>query len=63
MITDWADEDPARLAALGHDRETLLARTEAVLPDVAEVWRPFTERFAALVGGRVGGTLLPIVDG
>jgi GMP synthase-like glutamine amidotransferase len=63
MITAWADEDPDHLADLGVDRDTLLARTAAVLPDVAEVWRPFTERFAALVGGRVGGTLLPVVDG
>ncbi|HEV7755247.1 MAG TPA: type 1 glutamine amidotransferase [Mycobacteriales bacterium] len=63
MITDWADEDAARLADLGLDRETLLARTAAVLPDVAEVWRPFTERFGALACGRVGGTLLPVVDG
>jgi GMP synthase-like glutamine amidotransferase len=63
MIADWADQDPGPLESVGLDRETVLARTAAVLPDLAEVWRPFTERFATLVEGRVGGTLLPVVDG
>jgi GMP synthase-like glutamine amidotransferase len=63
MIEAWADEDPPRLAELGIDRGVLLARTAAVLPDVEEVWRPFIERFGALVRGTVGGTLLPVVDG
>jgi GMP synthase-like glutamine amidotransferase len=63
MVTSWADEDPERLAALGIDRDLLLARTEEVLPDLEEVWRPFAERFAALATGRLGGTLLPVIDG
>jgi GMP synthase-like glutamine amidotransferase len=63
MITAWADEDPGELVALGIDRAVLLSRTEAVLPDLEEVWRPFTERFAAVVRGTVGGTLLPLIDG
>jgi GMP synthase-like glutamine amidotransferase len=63
MVTSWADSDPGRLAALGIDRDVLLARTEEALPDVEEVWRPFAERFAALAQGRLGGTLLPVVDG
>ena len=63
MLSAWADEDPARLAELGIDRDALLAAAAAVLPDVEEVWRPFAERFAALVQGRLGGMLLPVVDG
>jgi GMP synthase-like glutamine amidotransferase len=63
MLMSWVDEDPARLDELGLDRAVLRDRFAAALPDVEEVWRPFAERFAALVKGTVGGTLLPVVDG
>jgi GMP synthase-like glutamine amidotransferase len=63
MLRAWADEDPQNLVRLGLDRDVLLDRCGAVLADVEEVWRPFTERFAALVRGTVGGMLLPVVDG
>jgi GMP synthase-like glutamine amidotransferase len=63
MLRAWADEDTAHLIRLGLDPDALLERCASVLPDVEEVWRPFAERFAALVRGSVGGMLLPVVDG
>ncbi len=53
MLTRWAADAPD-LAQLGLDPEELLDRCDAVLPDVEEVWRPFTHRFADLVLGRLG---------
>jgi GMP synthase-like glutamine amidotransferase len=62
MVTRWAEDDARTLAALGIDGAELLDRTEAVLDDLEEVWRPFSERFAALVKGTVGGMLLPVLE-
>jgi GMP synthase (glutamine-hydrolysing) len=43
----WADEDAVALA--GYDVEAILARADAAEPDLAEVWVPFAQRFAAIV--------------
>jgi len=61
MLATWADHDAALLAELGLDAETVLARCADALDDVAEAWRPFAERFAALVRGVQGGMPLPVV--
>jgi GMP synthase (glutamine-hydrolysing) len=54
LIRSWAQSDPVGVAASGLDLETLCARAAAVQPDIAEVWAPFAERFAALVRARAG---------
>jgi GMP synthase-like glutamine amidotransferase len=64
MIATWAAEDRALLDELGYEPEEVVAACAAVLPDVAEVWRPFAERFAAVVTGELGtgaGRHLPLL--
>ncbi len=53
MLARWA-ADATDLAELGLDPEELLDRCAAVLPDIEEVWRPFSHRFADLALGRLG---------
>ena len=48
MLAGWASDGVDALAELGRDPIELLEACEAVLDDVADVWRPFAERFAAL---------------
>ena len=55
MIADWASTSLPLLAELGIDPVELLDRTDAVMDDLAEVWRPFAERFGALARGDVIG--------
>lgn len=62
MLTSWASHDAGLLGQLGLDAETVLARCVNVLDDVAETWRPFAERFAALVKGVQGSMPLPLVQ-
>jgi GMP synthase-like glutamine amidotransferase len=61
MIADWAASGAARLEELGLDPEAVVARCDAVMPDVEEAWRPFAERFVAVASGRVGTTYLPVL--
>lgn len=66
MIADWVSTNLDLLAELGIDPDELLARTETVMADLAEVWQPFAERFAALakgelVGGDAGRRELPLL--
>jgi GMP synthase-like glutamine amidotransferase len=61
LVRAWAVEDAAALWDLGLDPETAVERTVDVLPEIEEVWRPFVERFAALVRGETR-TYLPIVS-
>jgi GMP synthase-like glutamine amidotransferase len=51
MLRSWADEDAEALADLGYEPGEVVRRSVAVLDDVAEVWRPFAERFAGLALG------------
>ena len=52
LIRQWAETDPAGVAASGLDVDTICARAAAVQPDLAEVWEPFAGRFADLVRAR-----------
>jgi GMP synthase (glutamine-hydrolysing) len=47
IVRQWAAEDAAALA--GYDVEQILRRSDAGHADVAEAWRPFAGRFAAVV--------------
>jgi GMP synthase (glutamine-hydrolysing) len=49
MVKSWAAADADRLAEHGIDADRVLARLEEAHADVAEVWQPFTRRFAELV--------------
>ncbi len=60
MVRAWARADDEGIRAAGLDPVPLLARALAELPEVAEVWQPFVERFAALVRGETR-TYLPVV--
>ena len=52
MLAGWASDGVDALAELGRDPVELLEACDAVLDDVAAVWRPFAERLAALaIGG------------
>jgi GMP synthase-like glutamine amidotransferase len=46
LVRSWAEHDG--LAEQGADVDRLLARSDAVHPDLEQTWRPFTERFAQL---------------
>ena len=62
MIAGWAANSTGRLAELGLDPETMVARCDAAMDDVEDVWRPFAERFVAVVEGRAGSTYLPVIE-
>ncbi|GIH81136.1 type 1 glutamine amidotransferase [Planobispora longispora] len=49
IFTGWVDGSAGHLAALGHSPAELVAGGEAAGPRLAAVWRPFAERFAAVV--------------
>jgi len=62
MIAEWAAGSRDMLADLGLDPEDVVAATEAILPDVQEVWQPFAARFAALVRGELpAARSLPLI--
>ena len=60
MVRGWAAADAEGVRAAGLDPEDVAEGTVDVLPEVEEVWRPFAERFAALVRGETR-TYLPVV--
>jgi len=47
VVRAWAAEDAAELE--GYDIERMLERSDAVHPDIAEVWHPFAAAFAGIV--------------
>lgn len=51
MVADWAERDAAALRDAGVDPAQVRDATAVVADDLAEVWQPFTARFAALVRG------------
>jgi GMP synthase-like glutamine amidotransferase len=63
MIADWAAGDAGLLDELGYDPQEVVDACAAVLPDIEEVWRPFAERFAAVVTGELatGSRSLPLL--
>lgn len=60
MVQSWASADADQVRAAGFDPDVVAARAVAVLSEVEEVWRPFVERFAALIRGETR-TFLPVV--
>ncbi len=51
QVAAWGEEERGRLTELGFDVDAEVARAAAVHDDLAEVWRPVAERFAAIAGG------------
>ncbi|GAC1444726.1 MAG: type 1 glutamine amidotransferase [Mycobacteriales bacterium] len=60
MVRGWAADDAEGVRAAGLDPDLLADRAVEVLPEIEEVWRPFVERFAALVHGKTR-TYLPVL--
>lgn len=60
MVRGWAAADAEGVRAVGLDPDVLADRAVDELPEVERVWRPFIERFAALVRGE-SRTYLPVV--
>jgi GMP synthase-like glutamine amidotransferase len=60
MVLGWAAADADGVRAAGLDPERLGQSAVDVLAEIEEVWRPFIERFAALVRGETR-TYLPVV--
>jgi GMP synthase-like glutamine amidotransferase len=60
MVRAWAAADADGVRKVGLDPDQLAERAVDVLPEIEEVWRPFVERFAALVRGETR-TYLPVV--
>jgi GMP synthase (glutamine-hydrolysing) len=60
MVRAWAAADADGVRKVGLDPDQLAERAVEVLPEIEEVWRPFVERFAALVRGETR-TYLPVV--
>ncbi len=60
MLRAWAAADAEAIRELGMDPDALADRAVGELDEVAEVWQPFVQRFAALVRGETR-TYLPVV--
>lgn len=59
MVRAWAVADTEPLREAGLDPDVIVERTVVELDEVAAVWRPFVERFAAAVRGE-SRTYLPM---
>jgi GMP synthase-like glutamine amidotransferase len=49
----WVDNNRADLAERGIDADALIARVDALMDDLFEVWQPFARRFADVALGRL----------
>jgi GMP synthase-like glutamine amidotransferase len=66
MFAEWVVDGADTLADLGLDPVRLVDSVAAALPDVAQVWQPFTLRFAAVVKGELAVASpmrLPMIGG
>lgn len=63
MIATWASGNAKQLRRLGLDQDRLRTAAASVMDDLAEVWQPFADRFAAVVRGELAmPRTLPLVD-
>jgi GMP synthase-like glutamine amidotransferase len=53
MIDDWAQSNAELLVELGLSVTGVVDGVAAIMDDLAEVWRPFAHRFAALARGEL----------
>lgn len=60
MVRGWAAADAQRVRAVGLDPDVVAERAVDALPEIEEVWRPFAQRFAAMVRGETR-TYLPVI--
>jgi GMP synthase-like glutamine amidotransferase len=60
MVAAWAVADTPAVRAAGFEPVDVLEKVIEALPEIEEVWRPFVERFAALIRGETR-TYLPVV--
>ncbi|MGE5828583.1 MAG: type 1 glutamine amidotransferase [Micromonosporaceae bacterium] len=61
MVADWVASNEPLLDELGYAPDAVVTRADAVMDDLAEVWQPFAQRFAALARGEGGRRELPLV--
>jgi GMP synthase-like glutamine amidotransferase len=62
MVADWVSQNRAVLDELGYEPDALVDACDAVMPDLAEVWRPFAHRFAAIALGTLSlARELPVI--
>lgn len=63
MVAKWAADSLDLLDELGYEPDEVVAAADAVMGDLEEVWRPFAERFAAVVRGELepGVRRLPLL--
>lgn len=59
QVAYWATKHAARLESLGIDGDEVVARADAVMDDLEEVWQPFAARFAALALGEAAAPSPP----
>jgi GMP synthase-like glutamine amidotransferase len=64
MIAAWAAADAAPLSSLGLAADDVVARADAVMDDLFEVWHPVATRFAEVAAGRrsTGIRQLPLLS-
>ena len=52
MIAGWVAGSEPELVELGYDPQDVVTACDQVMDDLAEIWAPFTRRFAALALGQ-----------
>jgi GMP synthase-like glutamine amidotransferase len=62
MVADWATSNEPLLDELGTGPDEVVARADAVMADLAEVWQPFAQRFAGVATGVGVRRELPMLD-
>jgi GMP synthase-like glutamine amidotransferase len=60
MVATWVGGNLDLLAELGYQPEAVVAASDAVMGDLADVWQPFATRFAAIARGELAITDRPL---